>query len=383
MKQGIPINPAVLKWARESAGYAIEQEIIKFPNFQEWEDGKSYPSYSRLEELASRYKRPIAVFFFPTPPEEKQIEKAFRSLSEHDIENLSPKVRFLFRKAKAFQLNLQELCDNQYAEQQSKLSWLKKHSKDSIPEFAVKIRDELKINISQQKNLKNEDEALEYWRNLLAENGVYVFKDAFKNDKVSGFCIYDDVFPVIYLNNSVSKTRQIFTIFHELGHLLLNQDYLDLYDDKYWHPEKQQESNSEWNCDLFAANFLVPDFDLKNELGASNITEDVIKNLATIYKVSKEVVLRKLLYNSKITKKFFFDKLKEWKDDFLKYGKKDSGGGSYYNTQFAYLGKPYSELVFKKYYQGKITKVEASEYLNIKSKSFSDMEHLFALKGLS
>lgn len=392
MRQGIPINPSVLKWARESAGYTIEEEVSKFPNLIKWECGELDPSYSKLEELALRYKRPVAIFFFPTPPKEKQIEKSFRALSESDAENLSPRIRFLFRKAKAFQINLQELYDNQYVTQKNKLSWLKNYSTSPISESAVKIRDELKIDIAQQKNLKNEDEALEYWRDLLAKNGIYIFKDAFNNDKISGFCIYDDIFPIIYLNNSVSKTRQIFTIFHELGHLLLNQNYLDIYNDNYWNPEKQFEHNSEWNCDLFAANFLVPDYDLNNELGTTHINDEIIKNLSIRYKVSKEVILRKLLHKNIVTKKYFFGKLKEWKDSFLKHNKNNSSGGSYYYSQFAYLGKPYSKLVFEKYYQGKINKTEAAGYLNINVtrfdkkekklvKTFDNMEHLFALKG--
>lgn len=394
MKQGLPINPTVLRWARESAGYSLEQEIAEFSHYEEWENGQSFPSYSKLEILASRYKRPLAIFFFPQPPEEKKIEKAFRSLSEQDIENLSPHVRFLFRKAKAFQLNLQELYEHKYDEQKQKLSWLQKNPTVAIEEFASEIRVKLNLDLKKQKQIKDNDGALEYFRDILAKNGVYVFKDAFKNDKVSGFCIYDPLFPIIYVNNSVSKTRQIFTIFHELAHLLLNQDSIDLYNEDYLNPEEKTIYNSEWHCDLFSANFLVPDEDFRNELGNPDISNTSIEKLANKYKVSKEVILRKLLHQDLITREYFFDKLKEWKDSFHKQGKKKEGGGSYYNTQFAYLGKPYSTLVFEKYYQGRITKTEAAEYLNINIitfdnkkkklvKTFDNMEHMFSLKGLT
>ena len=38
----------------------------------------------------------------------------------------------------------------------------------------------------------------------------------FHNDDYSQFSIYDNNFPLIYINNSMSISRQISTIFHEL-----------------------------------------------------------------------------------------------------------------------------------------------------------------------
>ena len=61
------------------------------------------------------------------------------------------------------------------------------------------------------------------WRTAIEDAGVYVFKNTFKQENVSGFCLYDAEFPLIYVNNSTAKTRQSFTILHELGHLLFER----------------------------------------------------------------------------------------------------------------------------------------------------------------
>ncbi len=64
--------------------------------------------------------------------------------------------------------------------------------------------------------------ALKQWRQAVEDCGVFVFKAAFKQKDISGFCLMDESLPVIYLNNSTTKTRQIFSLLHELAHLLLS-----------------------------------------------------------------------------------------------------------------------------------------------------------------
>ncbi|NNM58753.1 MAG: hypothetical protein HKM04_02955, partial [Legionellales bacterium] len=195
-QQGIPINLEVLKWAMSSAGYTRETEVHEFPKFNDWELGISFPTYSQLEKLAQRYKRPVALFFFPEPPAETPIEKDLRSLTSEDLIHLTPKVRHLFRKAKSFQLSLQELYAGKITEQKNKLTWLKIQFSESIPTLAGKIRGLLGANTAEIERLGSEDEALEFWREKLYEKGIFVFKDAFKDNDVSGFCIYDEEFPI-------------------------------------------------------------------------------------------------------------------------------------------------------------------------------------------
>ena len=50
-----------------------------------------------------------------------------------------------------------------------------------------------------------------------------MFKDSFKADDVSGLCLCDEEYPVILLNNKMSFTRQIFTVFHEIYHLFAKE----------------------------------------------------------------------------------------------------------------------------------------------------------------
>lgn len=385
MTNRIPINPSVLIWARETSGFALSDvaQSKQFANLEKWEAGEESPTYSQLEKLAEKYHRPIAIFFFPSPPREEAIERSLRALSEKDLESVTPVVRFLFRKAKAFQLSLKELFEGQYDLQEQKLDWMKALSDAPIHEITKRVREKINVSIGKQESWKDSNEALQNWRRVLADNGVFVFKDAFKSQNVSGFCIYDELFPVIYVNNSYSKNRQIFTIFHEVAHLIFKQSYLDIFNETFWDLEDTNPNHEEVKCNAFAAEFLVPSSDFKARIEGLDISdEENIYKLAETYHVSREVILRKLLDQSLIGQNSYSQKAEEWykASDAHNEGKK-KGGGNYYNTKAAYLGDAYISLVFSNYYRGRIDVEQASQYLDIKPKSFSGIEEGFLKQG--
>ena len=95
------------------------------------------------------------------------------------------------------------------------------------------------------------------WRSAFYNCGIYVFKDAFKEEKFSGFCLYDNQFPVIYINNSMSFSRQIFTLFHELCHIILKTSGIDKTDDDYLNRLSIDNKEIETFCNSFDGEFLV------------------------------------------------------------------------------------------------------------------------------
>ena len=66
------INPDILKRARERSGYTVEAIATALNKdvsiINNWESGERALTYVQLETLADKYKRPIAIFFFPEPP---------------------------------------------------------------------------------------------------------------------------------------------------------------------------------------------------------------------------------------------------------------------------------------------------------------------------
>nr|MBA2577206.1 helix-turn-helix transcriptional regulator [Euzebyaceae bacterium] len=62
-----PVNPSVLIWGREVAGFDVAEVArrlkTKPERVVEWETGEAAPSLAQLRGLAGLYRRPPALFF--------------------------------------------------------------------------------------------------------------------------------------------------------------------------------------------------------------------------------------------------------------------------------------------------------------------------------
>jgi len=387
----VGINPEILRWARERAKYSLEDVAIAFKKdtkiIESWESGDSAPTYVQLEKLAYQlYKRPIALFFFPKPPEEADEKKEFRTLPEFEIENLSSDTLYALRQAKAMQLSLKELNDGVNPIGQKIFRDLQINFSNELSKVTRFVREYLGIHLNDQIAWKNNDIALKSWRNSVEDKGIFIFKRSFKQRDISGFCLIDKEFPIIYLNNSTTKTRQIFSVFHELAHILLQTNGITKSDTGYINQLKGEAKGIEIFCNQFAAEFLVPSDDFDQNLTGNIFDDEFILDLAIRYKVSREVVLRKLLDRSLIGKEYYEKKSKDWikeYEDYREQRKGESGGGDYYATQATYLGENYLKLAFGKYYQGKCSFEQLADYLNMKSQNVTNLEQFLLGKVLS
>jgi transcriptional regulator with XRE-family HTH domain len=210
MAKKTPANPCVLKWARESANLTINEVTHKIKKssdvIEAWENGTDSPTYIQLETLAYRvYKRPIAVFFFPEPPKEDDIRKSFRTMPEFEYKKLPLALIRQIRLANLKQENVYELCNGNNPSGIKLINDLKNFRGLGLNELSSKIREYLGISLDEQKSWNSADDALKKWRKVFEDMGIFVFKEAFKNDDFSGFCLYDDIFPLIVINNSMPK----------------------------------------------------------------------------------------------------------------------------------------------------------------------------------
>lgn len=345
MKTAIPVNNDILRWARKTIGMTLETISTKMARTQgeieEWEDGVSAPTYTQLEKLANNYKRPVALFFFPEVPQEDTPATDFRTLPDVQVEDLSPSIIKMYRKAKILQMNIEELYEGINPADSLILNDLHAAPSDEVDSLALRIRNYLGIDISTQKKWTGSKMAFNKWRDILQENGVLVFKDAFRDDGYSGFCIHSKRFPIIYINSTMSDSRQIFTLFHELGHLLLGSSGINYFDARRTDSYSGEYMRIEQFCNAFANEFLVPssEFDIN---GIDVSEQDIVRESAN-YCVSREVILRKFLNAGFITHEKYQSFVDKWIEDYQKSRKNkdtEAGGNPYYSIR-SYLGLSY------------------------------------------
>jgi hypothetical protein len=180
--------------------------------------------------MAEKFKVPVAVFFV-----------------------IPPRIRLLLRKARTFQMGLEELHGGRNPAERLITRDLAFRPTDRIEEIAAEVRTYLGVTMEQQFSWGNAETALEEWRKVLLGVGVYVFKDQFREPDYSGFCLYDDEFPIIYVNNTTAKTRQIFTLFHELAHLLFHTSGVDRTGDGFVDELAGDDRRIEIICNRMAA----------------------------------------------------------------------------------------------------------------------------------
>jgi Zn-dependent peptidase ImmA (M78 family) len=157
----------------------------------------------------------------------------------------------------------------------------------------------------------------------------------------------------------------MFTLLHEAVHLALGSSATcDLHS-----RGNEDRDRIETFCNAVAGEALVPTEHLleQPELEAAtrrDWADETIRVLATRYRVSREVILRRLLDLELASNSFYRKK----RDEYASAGeerKKPSGGNYYRNLRVKY-GMPLLRSVIAAYESGKITANEAAAYLRVK-----------------
>jgi len=372
------INPRMITWARERSGLSVADLADKMKRdvieIESWEDGSKKISYSILEQLAYRYlKIPLAVFFFPEPPPIDDPVNKFRRLPEVELEKLSPDTYKKVRLAQSYQDSLYFLLSET---KQPKSIIHKLSPKDYDPiKFAQIVRRHLGMSLEKQYSFISSEEAFKAWRQVLEKAGIYTFKDSLEDKFISGFSLIDEEYPIILINNSNAFPRQVFTLIHELAHILYGVSGVTDFDESFIDMMEEEQKDLEINCNKFAAHFLVPDTVFIDDLSFFKTTGvESISKIAAKYSVSREVILRRLLDYGAVSRDFYKRKSLEWNKEYINR-RKQSEGGHFYYTRLAYLGTGFTQIAFENHALGRISIAELGQHLNTNSKNLKKLKY--------
>ncbi|HEY0543812.1 MAG TPA: ImmA/IrrE family metallo-endopeptidase [Pyrinomonadaceae bacterium] len=361
------VKPELLVWAREDAGYDIEVAArrinVKPEKLTAVEGGQARLTVNQLRNLSNVYKRPLAFFYLPAPPQTDIYIKDFRHFSEESEHKLSPELRLELRKAKARREAALGLLDDLDI---TPTVFVSTASTDENPESVGKrIREILDISFERQSSLRTDYEALHFWRDSIEACGVFVFQASIPKSEMRGCSIWYSPLPIIIMNAKDSPYGRVFTMAHELTHLMLRSAGLcDLGSDKI-----------EVFCNAVAGEALVPsELFLRESIvrgnGNHGWSDEELNSLSSRYSVSTHVILLRLLSLGKTTQDFYQSKIEEWK----KLKKPPKGFAPVPLKAVAASGKTFVRLVLDSYHQNRISSTDAAQYLGVKLKHLGDIE---------
>lgn len=388
-QQTIPVNPALLQWARMEAGLSLqeaaerakitpprqkkgEERLLPEDRLASWEQGTEAPSLNQLKQIAKAYHRPLLTFFLSEPPAQAEQPADFRTIPKHAFTKDTPEFSALKRRVIILHRELKALAD---ADGSPELPFVGSYSPYSgVTGLISAIRKELRVKPEDQFRQQNENTLLGYLRDRAHDAGIYVvfmgdlgsYHSRIEPEEFRGMALADSVVPLIVINKNDAKPAMLFTLIHELAHIWLGTSAISNTNGLGTNPV----SNAvEKLCNATAAEFLVPKDQIRAAWeGPGESLQQTVDELAGKFKVSGAVIGRRLL-DARLIHGREYDELlsfyqKRW--DSLKSQAKARRGGPSPNMLAGYaLGKKTLTAFMQAVDNDRITLQDASRVLNI------------------
>jgi Zn-dependent peptidase ImmA (M78 family)/DNA-binding XRE family transcriptional regulator len=371
-------TPTLIEWARRKAGLSHDQVAKKLQVTPErvsaWESGTLKPTVTQLRNFGRIVKRPLAFFYLPEPPHDFDAIRDFRRLAGVEPEPESPELLLAIRTAHDRRSIALELIEELGEVAETKIPTI--NPSDDPENIALIIRDNLGYNSSTPTGWSSAYDALNFWRDAIEEKNILVlqFGDVSRAE-ARGFSLTDLPLPIIAVNRSELPQARIFSLIHELIHLALNKgglcDFIERENNQY------EEQRIEVFCNRVAGAVLVPLADL---LSDNNLVghrrgqplEDIkISNLARVFRVSREVILRRLLISNQITQQFYEKKRSQYENE---KHISQPGFAPPHALALSSAGPTFTNLVLRSYREHRITATDVAEFLSVRLKHLSLLE---------
>lgn len=286
----VPITPDVLRWAVAESGLSVDELSgaagVDRTALNTWLQGDARPSLADVRRLASKLHRQIAVFLLPSPPADTKPVIEFRHPIGQAGRPLNPVERRYLRRAR----RLQEAQVWLVRELERESTTLPARAPSTDPEEAAEsLRPRLSIDASNQFRWKSASEAFDAWRRALETLHITVVMFPMGAKSCRGFSLWNDVSPLIAVNTAWRDEARIYTLFHELGHLVTRTN--SACSEAPATPEAR-DPIERW-CEEFAAAVLMPRGSIHVAGRVSNLA--TLSQLARRYKVSLRAMAIRLI----------------------------------------------------------------------------------------
>ena len=363
------VPDGTLAWARKRVAMSLAEAAasakVNPGDLDDWELGADVPLAS-LRELAKTYALPLSAFLLRQPKTEILPTVDRRRAAGVESPRTSPELAKALHRAAGLQTLAtelhKELGDRPFAPV----------AEDIDPDRqAEQERAALGISVRQQLKWANEWVAFREWRAAVEGRGIYVMQASLKGSDVRAFSLQADP-PVIVLDRSDWIRARIFSLAHEYGHVITGSSGICI-------PGARAALGVEGYCNWFAGSLLVPpealtaDEDARQITAGEAATEELVRRIATRFKVSPAVMWYRLRQVGLITQAAFDASWDTW----VAWRPRPSGGGGGQGTAKAVVrdyGLGFPDLLLTASRRGLITAADMSQYLGVRHDTLRSIE---------
>jgi Zn-dependent peptidase ImmA (M78 family)/plasmid maintenance system antidote protein VapI len=377
------INPKRVAWCCADLGITpsiLATELgIPLASIERMMSGEAGVTFNQLRKIADYFGRGILFFLESEPVIDSQVHTPqFRTLANQKPE-LSAKLRTFIERVerqRSVYLSLVEELDDTDSPTFNPPE-IPTHNPIEAARIARKW-----LGLTNQNNFEGYREAVEAKGILVFRSNGYNGKwQIDKKNPILGFTLYDPICPVIVIKKqpSYGESQQIFTLMHELGHLLLHKSSsIDDDRDMQSHKGQEQEANA------FAGNLLVSDAVLNNIRDIDRPDEvsqynDWLAQIRKTLGVSLEVILRRLLDVGRLQQSQYLA-YRQWNEASRLVQEDDAGSRLYRHREPKHVfGNTFVRTVLDALSASYITLAKASSYLDgLKIKDIHELERHYA-----
>ncbi len=380
------VNPAIMVWARETAGLSQEEAARKL-GFQDSsrssaaeklariERGQKEPSRPQLLKMAGQYRRPLLTFYLSKPPQKSNRGVDFRTLPQSENSSEEALLDALIREIRARQSMVRAIMEDE--DEAVPLPFVGSHRiEDGRAAVLESLQAVLGLTTSDYRTQPNAPLAFALLRKSAEEAGIFVLLKGDLGNHVTaldttifrGFSIADEVAPFIVINDRDARSAWSFTLIHETVHLLLGNTGVS---------GDSAENEVERFCNDAAGEFLLPardldrlTFDDSNDIDA--ITAK-ISALASKFKVSSSMVAYRA-YRSDLIPQETYNRLRTvflhaWhgeRERSRAQAREQDGGPNYYRVRRHRLGSRIIGLVERMMTADALSTSKAAQILGVK-----------------
>lgn len=381
------VNPTILVWARETAGYSLEEAARKLSlrdsktrtaveKLSAYEKGKP-PSRSLLLRMARQYRRPILTFYLADSPRRGDRGEDYRVLANEIDPEKDAIVDALVRSIKARQSIIRAalLSEGDSPNRDFIGTYQIEQGVDGLVE---RITDTFSFKLDQYRGQSNQTEAFKYLRACVESAGIFTilagnlgsYHTNLSVDVFRGFALSDDVAPFVVINDQDAKSAWSFTLLHEVAHLWLGTTGIS---------GGRFELAIEQFCNQVASEVLLPQQELLSffpQINRLDIDEiiPIIDDFSGPRKISSHLVAYRLFRDDIITERSYNDiseylkqRWIETRERIRERTRSEDGGPSYYVVRRFKLGDALTNTAKRLLASGELSTTQVGNLLGVRA----------------